>query len=327
MTQEQKKQLLCTQHRDLLYIILHYGNGAMLLPQLRAFCLALGLYTNGQAVNRAVRELRESDILNRQTWIDSNSDLILCRKYVYCYFSGKSREEVATPRRPNTMAPYIMQARKVDWLLSVMEKDGLTTLESVEKYLRVHSCTMFLRLPALLDYYRQHMSILAQASPQNYQAQIDQLAVSAEQRSRLARGKPTISMPADSVSVATLEKPHRRGVYIVGIYPKQKTVCFALFAGRETTAQKVMDWVTETHLWVASLLPTYNTILRVYALDANHAEALKSALTATAPGREQTPYYRYRLEGQKLAGRVQLGVTDSHFITNWCGGVCRTDRH
>ena len=57
MTQEQKKNLLCTQHRNLLYIILHFGNGSMLLPQLRAFCLTLGLYANGQAVNRAVREL------------------------------------------------------------------------------------------------------------------------------------------------------------------------------------------------------------------------------------------------------------------------------
>ena len=77
MTQEQKKYLLCTQHRSLLYIILHFGNGVMLLPQLRVFCLTLGLYANGQAVNRAVRELREAEILNRQTWIDSNSDLVL----------------------------------------------------------------------------------------------------------------------------------------------------------------------------------------------------------------------------------------------------------
>ena len=49
MTQEQKKYLLCTQHRSLLYIILHFGNGVMLLPQLRVFCLTLGLYANGQA--------------------------------------------------------------------------------------------------------------------------------------------------------------------------------------------------------------------------------------------------------------------------------------
>lgn len=125
MTQEQTKQLLCKKHRNLLYIILHFGNGAMLLPQLRAFCLALGLYANGQAVNCAVRELREAAILARQTWIDNNSDLILCRKYAYCFFSGKTREEVATPRRPNTMAPYILQARKVDWLLSTKEANDL----------------------------------------------------------------------------------------------------------------------------------------------------------------------------------------------------------
>lgn len=324
MTQEQTKQLLCTQHRNLLYIILHFGNGAMLLPQLRAFCLARGLYSNGQAVNRAVRELREAAILARQTWIDNNSDLVLCRKYVYCFFSGKTREEVATPRRPNTMAPYILQARKVDWLLSIMEKDGLTTLESVEKYLLSHGCTMFLRLPDLQGYYQRNASILAQASPKNYGAQVEQLKASTEQRSSLARGEPISSMPADSAPVITLEKPHRRGLYIIGIFPKKQTICFALFAGRETTAQKVMDWVIDTHLWVISLLPSYRTVLYVYALDANHAGALKSALTAVAPGTKQTPYYRYRLEGQKLAGRVQLGVEDSNFVTNWCGGVCRT---
>jgi hypothetical protein len=128
--------------------------------------------------------------------------------------------------------------------------------------------------------------------------------------------------------VATLEKTHRRGLYISGIYPKRKTVCFALFAGREATAQKVMDWVIETHSWVISLLPDYNTILCVYALDANHEEALKSALTSVAPKSEHTPYYRYRLEGRKFAGRIQLGIIDSHFVTTWCGGVCRTiDRH
>ena len=330
MTQEQKKYLLCTQHRSLLYIILHFGNGVMLLPQLRVFCLTLGLYANGQAVNRAVRELREADILNRQTWIDSNSDLVLCRKYVYCFFTGKAREEVATPRRPNTMAPYILQARKIDWLLLIMEKNHLTTLESVEKYLLAHGCTVFLRLPDLLAYYEQCAPILAQVYPSRFQEQTEQLRAGMEQRSRLARGEPIAPLPALSPEpVATLEKTHRRGLYISGIYPQQKTVCFALFAGREATAQKVMDWVIDAHSWVISLLPDYNTILYVYVLDANHEEALKSVLTAVAPKSEQTPYYRYRLEGRKFAGRVRLGIIDSHFVTRWCGGVCRThsDRH
>lgn len=329
MTQEQKKNLLCTQHRNLLYIILHFGSGTMLLPQLRAFCLTLGLYANGQAVNRAVRELRDADILNRQTWIDSNSDLILCRKYVYCFFTGKAREEVATPRRPNTMAPYILQARKIGWLLSIMEKYHLTTLESVEKYLLAHGCTVFLRLPDLLGFYNRYAPILARDCPTQYQEQAERLRAGMEQRSRIAHGGPANLLPASQTSsVATIEKTHRRGLYISGIYPKAKTVRFALFAGRETTAQKVMDWVIDAHSWITSLLPDYNTILYVYALDANHEEALKSALTAVAPKSEQTPYYRYRLEGRKFSGRVQLGVIDSHFVTNWCGGVCRiSDRH
>ena len=176
-------------------------------PQLRVFCLTLGLYANGQAVNRAVRELREADILNRQTWIDSNSDLVLCRKYVYCFFTGKAREEVATPRRPNTMAPYILQARKIDWLLLIMEKNHLTTLESVEKYLLAHGCTVFLRLPDLLAYYEQCAPILAQVYPSRFQEQTEQLRAGMEQRSRLARGEPIAPLPAlPPEPVATLEK-------------------------------------------------------------------------------------------------------------------------
>lgn len=324
MTQEERKRLLCKQHRDLLYLILRFGNGAMLLPQLRALCLTLGLYTNGQAVNRAVRDLKESDILTRQTWIDNNSDLILCRKYVYCFFSGKTRSEVATPRRPNTMAPYILQARKVGWLLSMIDKHGLSSLESVEKYITARGCTMFLRLPDLLGYYKRYAALWAKDSPARYREQLAQLAASAEQRSCLARGElPCATFPVPAIT--TLEKSHRRGLYIVWINVKEKIVGFALFAGREMSAKKLVDWAIDAHLWLASLLPQYTTILTVYALDSCHADSLKSAMTAVAPGREHTPYCRYRLENQRLSGCIRFAITDTDFVKNWCGGISRTN--
>ena len=108
MTKLEEKQALCNRHRALLQILLKFGtSGVMLLPQLRALCLAWDLYPSAQAVNRAVRELRAAEILNRQTWVDNNSDLLLARKFVWRYFAGKDSQEVATPRRPATMAPYI----------------------------------------------------------------------------------------------------------------------------------------------------------------------------------------------------------------------------
>ena len=162
MTKLEEKQALCNRHRALLEILLKYGtSGVMPLPQLRALCLAWGLYPSTQAVNRAVRELRAAEILNRQTWVDNNSDLLLARKFVWRYFAGKDSQETATPRRPATMAPYILQARKIDWLLSMVEREHLATLEAAETYLRRHGCTMFLRLSDLPGYYRRYVSALS----------------------------------------------------------------------------------------------------------------------------------------------------------------------
>lgn len=59
MSSTEEKQNLCEANHDLLYLIHYYGNGAMLLPQLRALAVRLGLYPSEQAVGRAVRALRD----------------------------------------------------------------------------------------------------------------------------------------------------------------------------------------------------------------------------------------------------------------------------
>ena len=77
MTKLEEKQALCNRHWALLEILLKFStSGVMPLPQLRALCLAWGLYPSAQAINRAVRELQAAEILNRQTWVDNNSDLL-----------------------------------------------------------------------------------------------------------------------------------------------------------------------------------------------------------------------------------------------------------
>lgn len=208
MLQIQKKEMVCQAHASLLYLILQYGNGAMLLPQLRALAVGMGIYTNGQAVNRAVRELKGADILTRQTWIDNNSDLILARKYALRYFSGKTSQEVATPQRPRTMSPYILQARKIDWLLDIIRREHLTDRKSVETYIRNWACDLFLRLPELPEYYQRYSTMFAQANPVNYRTQLARLT----------------SSDATAYPVTTLEQMHRRGIYITQIIPTKNSL-------------------------------------------------------------------------------------------------------
>ena len=96
------------------------------------------------------------------------------------------------------------------------------------------------------------------------------------------------------------------------------------FPGREMGAERVMDWTIEAHQWAVSLLPYYHTYHFLCVLDGPHKEALRAALTATAPDTTATPYWDYRLQGARLSGAVQIGVTDSDFIKKWCGNIRRT---
>ncbi len=307
MLQIQEKTVICQTHETLLYILLRYGGGAMPLPLLRTLAVQLGLYANGQAVNRAVRELRDAGVLDRQTWIDNNSDLILARKFALRFFSGKSSQETATPQRPRTMAPYVLQARKVDWLLATMGTLNLTSLKAVDSYLKARACSLFLRLPQLPGYYRDYAGVLAAKDPENYRQQL----------ARLEKDPQAPSCP-------TLEQLHRRGIYITHIDPQKRELWLISFPGRDAKADRVMDWTIEAHQWAVSLLPYYRTYHFLYALDANHKTALLAALTATAPDTKATPYWDYRLQGAKLSGSVKLGPVNSNFIKNWCGNIRRT---
>lgn len=323
MTKLEEKQALCNRHWALLEILLKFStSGVMPLPQLRALCLAWGLYPSAQAINRAVRELQAAEILNRQTWVDNNSDLLLARKFVWRYFVGKDSQETATPRRPATMAPYILQARKIDWLLSMVERECLATMEAAETYLRRHGCTMFLRLSDLPGYYRRYAPALSTERPENYREQLARLDADAAQISTLSLRQPEGTPPP---SVATLAQAHRRGLYILGISPSRRTVTLALFAGRRTRAARVMDWLIDAQAWVNSLLPCYSCTLVVYALDNAHRTALRAALTAPALGRKFTPYWRERLIQRHLDGLAQIAIRDTNFISRWCGGIHRTD--
>lgn len=316
MTTEEKTAL-CDRHRGLLVALMKYGRGALPLPILRELCVRLGLYPSGQAVNRAARALREAEILDRQTWIDNNSDLLLARKFVLRYFYGGDSQAVATPPRPSTMAPYLAQARKADWLLALIKRDGLSSPQAVDEYLCRQGCTMFLRLPDLLDYYHINRPILAAEDAAAYRSQVAQLESNAAKRSALAKGLP---LPSSGTSPeVTLEQAHRRGISIIKLNPCRRAVSFALFAERSAQAERVMDWAVETYQWVVTLLPYYRASLFVYTLDAAQKAALEEALNAWVS--PQTSYLEERLVSARMAGLLDVALRNTDFINRWCGGV------
>lgn len=182
---------------------------------------------------------------------------------------------------------------------------------------------MFLHLSDLPDYYRRYAPALSAENPENYREQLARLDADAARISALALRQPE-EEPL-SPSVATLAQAHRRGLYILGISPSRRTVTLALFAGRRTRAARVMDWLIDAQAWVNSLLPYYSCTLVVYALDDAHRTALRAALTAPAPGRKITAYWRERLIQRHLDGLARIAVRDTNFISRWCGGIHRTD--
>lgn len=322
MNQSDIKRALCVANTELLRVLLYFG-GNMLLPQLRALCLAFGVYASAQMVNRAVRELREASILDRQTWIDNSSDFLLARKYAYRFYEGKTSQEVATPRRPATMAPHIAQARKIDWLLTVIQREGLTSLHDVHRYLTRCGCTVFLRLPELPEYYTQNAAIFAAEDPEPYMEQTARLEVLTAQRAAVARAEPVPASDGDAP--VTLELAHRRGVYIERIYPKEKAVRLVLFAGLSTSPRRIMDWVIDTQMWIQTLMPYYRSLFVVYTLSDAHRASLKAGLTALAPNRRATHYYQDRLITAHLDGSVKLAVKNTDFIAHWCGNIQATN--
>lgn len=320
MTTEEKTAL-CDRHRGLLELLMQYGRGALPLPLLRELCVNLCLYPSGQAVNRAARALREAGILDRQTWVDNNSDLLLARKFVLRYFAGVDSQAVATPPRPRTMAPYTAQARKADWLLALVKKAGLSSPQAVDEHLRRQGCTMFLRLPDLLDYYRQNRPYLAAEDATAYRRQLAQLKASAAQRATLARGETV--PPAAPFPEVTLEQAHRRGLYLIKLNPSRRAVSFALFAERGTRAERIMDWAIDAYQWLVTLFPCYRASLFVYTLDAAHREALAAALSASVT--PAASYQQERLESARMAGLLDITLRNTDFVDHWCGGVRRID--
>lgn len=137
-------------------------------------------------------------------------------------------------------------------------------------------------------------------------------------RASIARAEPVQKDEADPP--VTLELAHRRGVYIERIFPEKKAVRLALFAGLSTRPQRIIDWVIDAHMWLKTLMPQYRSIFAVYALSDAHKAALRAGLTGTAYNR-QTPYFRARLVAAHLDGEVNIAVTNTDFISRWCGNI------
>ena len=159
-------------------------------------------------------------------------------------------------------------------------------------------------LPA---YYRDYAGVLEREKPGNYREQLARL-----------EGEPQTN-PGP-----TLEQLHRRGIYITDITPPKEDHPAGVLprTGNGSGKGDGLDHRSPSMGRFAPALLPYLSFL--CALDGPHREALRAALTATAPDTTATAYWDYRLQGARLSGSVHIGVTDSDFVKNWCGNVRRT---
>jgi len=265
--------------------------------------------------------MKEADILARQTWVDNNSDIILCKKYVYRFLTQANSQQVATPSRPTTMGPYIAQSRKMDWLLSIAEKQNITSKAQMDKLLLQSGNTMFLRLPQLAVYYKRNARWLEAYYPSEYRAQLDRLLEENEQRQQIKYWKAG-EYNSYAASTVTLQQMHRRGIYIAQF--ARNKVILAAFPGRNTAADKLMNWIIDAYFWVQSLLPDYSITVYLYSLDEAHKTFLREALTKNTGG---VSYWHSRLYANHITQpeAVQIIVKSTDYINRWCGGIQRTD--
>lgn len=315
MKKTEEKQALCEKNHNLLYLLHKYGKDAMPLPQLRALALMLGLYTSGQAANRAVRALKSAGVLTRRTWVDGKSDLILACKYVPRYFAGVSSQGAATPPRAATLAPYLIQSRKVDWLMDTIVHHRLETLDNVEHFLFRNGCTLFLGLGDLADFYLRHRPFMASSA---YESELRHLAAHAEQRRAMAPAVKSLGPP-----VVTLETLHRKGIYIANLSHTDRRVIFALFPRRGTQASRILDYAETAAWWTRGLLPGYEVCVMAHCLDRDHADALRETLNR--PVDQWTCYWEETMRRRGAPLLEYLGVDNSGFIWEWCGGICHAD--
>ena len=295
MYTNEDKEALCIRHHNLLYVICRFGDGSILLPQLRALSKRLGLYSSDQALGRAVRTLRDAGILKRMTWVDGRSDLLIGRKFMFRYMTGAgSSQEVAAARRYNSMRQYMAQSCKVDYLIRLLELyPKLKTLADVERALYNLRSTLFLRIPELADYFSD--------SPFNvydkieYNGQLRELKRLAALRSRL--NDPSAEVPPPPpIPVPTLETLHRRGIYIFSI--GRDTVKLIRYDYTNSlTASRIMDWTIDAYSLLHFLLPNQKILFSIQSLDRPGAASLKTQLTAVCHGR---PYYKHRLVSQSF---------------------------
>lgn len=317
MYSNEEKHSLCKEHHDLLYLVHHYGNGAMLLPQLRALAVRLGLYPSEQAVGRAVRALRDGGIIKRMTWLDGRSDLLVGCKYLFRYFTGvNSSQEVAAAKKYNSPRQYMAQCCKVDYLVRILDHyQQIATLADVEKYLLRSGATLFLRTPDLLDYFinfpAYSQNDLAEYSAQN--AELKRLSVL---RSRL-NAPETAAPPPPLVPVLTLDALHKRNIFVATV--TRKSVILIRYDYSNTLiASRIVDWALDAYSILHPLLPDREISFRVQTLDELGQADLMAKLAAPYHG---LPYQQARLSTRHIDSGLSVIVQNSNVMDRWLGGV------
>lgn len=318
MCSSEEKQNLCETHHDLLHLVYRYGNGAMLLPQLRALAVRLELYPSEQAVGRAVRLLRDTGIIKRMTWLDGRSDLLIAYKYLYRYMSGAcNSQQVAAAKKYNSPRQYMVRCCQVDYLIRILDAypKELKDLDTVERYLHRIGSTLFLHAPDLAACFADYPAY-SQYNKSEFAAQLAELKRLAALRSRL-NAPETAAPPPPLVPVLTLDALHKRNIYVAKI-TRSTIILIRYDYSNSLTASRVMDWALDAYSIFHPLLPDREISYRVQSLNELGQADLAAQLAAPYHG---LPYQEARLAAQHIDSGLSITVQNSDVMGRWLGGV------
>lgn len=247
MTMEQIA--LCDTHQILLTFIWSWGGGCAIQPLLVEIMTEASWYASPQMCRRAIRKLKHTGLLKASHWLDGKTELLMLCKPAIEWIS--EQPAVASYPKHNTRDQEKLSICRMLVAKNAIKLNLKTNPSYVFSLLMGSSdCTMGLRINELPEYYEK---VLSERLPKSeYESQMEQLALSRQQRTAMRSGtKGTAVNP----SIVTVETLHRHGIYVLGFSQRQlqwetKTVIqFCYFGIHHLTVSRMRELLEVCQKW------------------------------------------------------------------------------
>lgn len=309
---------LFEKHHILLWMIWLWGHGLALQKQVRELCVRLGVYASAQMADQAVRELKSAQMLKRQTFVDHKSDMLLLCKGTLALLMEKERRDVSALKKATTNETAMRSVVRLELVSRLVDllarSDNPQTFGSICMALHRRNCTYTLRLPDLYPFFRDKSEIFGQEEPREYAYQLAQMEASHGKVLHPATPKEPGTSLNPQLLPPSLDRLHRSGVWLEGIYPKE--VRFYIYSGSLSGPARMVDKMVLTHTWARSLLPSRVVTVILYTYDEALANRWKAVFLHDC-------YLEDRL--QRLyripQGGIHVAVRSLGLGERYCGGA------